>query len=60
MAKKLLAALLAAAITFSMTACNKGDGGKVNIPANQTGSEDFQKNMHQSKYLSRFLCCPSV
>ena len=57
MAKKLLAALLAAALMFSMTACNKDDGGKVNIPANQTGSEDFQKNMHQSTSDDiRFIC----
>ncbi len=46
-AKQFLAALLAALLTFSLTACNKG-GGEVDIPANQTASEDFQKNMHQS------------
>lgn len=48
MKNRFLAALLAALLTFSLTACNKNNGGEVNIPADQTGSEDFQKNMHQS------------
>ena len=48
MIKKLLSALLAALLTLSLAACNKDDSGNVDIPANQTGSADFQKNMHQS------------
>ena len=52
--KRLFTALLAVLLTLSLAACNK-DGEKVNIPANQSVSEDFQKNMHQSittKFLS--------
>ena len=45
--KRLLVALLAALLTLSLVACNKDDTG-VNIPASQKGSDDFQKNMHQS------------
>ena len=48
---KLLATLLAALLTLSLAACNKDGGGKLNIPVNQTGSDDFQKNMHQSDSL---------
>ena len=49
MKRKLLAALLAALLTLSLAACDKGSGnGKVNIPTTQTGSDDFQKNMHQA------------
>ncbi len=44
--KKLLAALLAALLTLSPAGCGKDNA--LNIPANQTGSEDFQKNLHQS------------
>ena len=48
MTKRLLAALLAALFTLSLTACDKDSGnGKLDIPTNQTGSDDFQKNMHQ-------------
>ncbi len=47
-AKRPLAALLAALLTFSLTACNKGGGGEVDIPATMTGAEDFQKNLHQA------------
>ena len=43
-AKRLLAALLAALLTLSLAACNNDDGGKVDIPTSQTGSDDFQKN----------------
>ena len=46
--KRLLAALLAALLTLSLAACQKNGGGEVDIPANQTGTGDFQKNMHQS------------
>ena len=45
--KRFISALLAALLTLSLAACNNDDPG-VNIPANQTGSDDFQKNMHQS------------
>ena len=51
MKKRLLSALLAALLTFSLAACDKdsGDGGgKVDIPTTQTAGNDFQKNMHQS------------
>ena len=44
MKRKLLAALLAALLTFTLAACNTG----VNVPVTQTGSDDFQKNMHQT------------
>ena len=47
MKRKLLAALLAALLTLTLAACDNGDKG-VNIPAFQSGSNDFQKNMHQS------------
>lgn len=46
--KRLLAAILAALLTLSLAACDKDGGGKVDIPTNQTGSEDFQKNLHQA------------
>ena len=49
--KKPLAALLAALLTLSLASCQK-DGGNVDIPADQTGSEDFQKNLHQSDKVS--------
>ena len=49
--KRLLSALLAALLTFSLAACNKDGDGKLNIPVNQNGSKDFQKNMHQSDSL---------
>ena len=51
MKRKLLAALLAALLTLSLAACNNDDPG-VNIPTNQTGSDDFQKNLHQTDELS--------
>ena len=44
MKRKLLAALLAALLTLTLAACNTG----VNVPVTQTGSDDFQKNMHQT------------
>ncbi len=53
--KKLISALLAAGLMFSLAACDSGGeegGGKADIPANQTGSGDFQKNLHQSNKLS--------
>ena len=49
--KRLLVALLAALLTLSLAACDKDSGngnGKVNIPTTQTGSDDFQKNLHQA------------
>ena len=49
-AKRLLVALLAALLTLSLAGCGNENG--LDIPANQTSSRDFQKNMHQSKYLS--------
>ena len=54
--KRLLTALLAALLTLSLVACNNDDPG-VNIPANQTGSDDFQKNLHQfiKSYLPTFI-----
>ncbi len=55
MTKRLLAALLAALLTLSLAACNKDNGnnnGKVDIPTTQTGTDDFQKNLHQSEKLS--------
>lgn len=55
MIKKLLAALLAALLTFSLAACQKGND--LNIPAGQTGSEDFQKNMHQSNSSDLLFAC---
>ncbi len=51
-AKRLLAALLAALLTLSIAACNKDDGGKVDIPTAQTGTDDFQKNLHQTDEIS--------
>lgn len=55
MTKRLLAVLLAALLTLSLAACNQesnSGGEKVDIPTNQTGSEDFQKNLHQTDKLS--------
>ena len=42
--KRPLAAFLAALMALSLAACG---GGKLDIPASQGGSGDFQKNMHQ-------------
>ncbi len=50
MIKELLSVLLAALLTLSLTACQKEVGGKADMPAVQTASGDFQKNMRQSKY----------
>ena len=47
MKRKLLAALLAVLLTLSLAACNNGDKG-TNIPSSQSGSDDFQKNLHQT------------
>ena len=47
MKRKLLAALLAALLTLTLAACNNGDPA-VNIPVFQSGSDDFQKNLHQT------------
>lgn len=44
--KNLLAALLAALLTLSPAGCQKSGG--LGIPASQTVSEDFQKNLHQT------------
>lgn len=46
--KRLLTALLATLLTFSLAACNNDGGGKVDIPTTQTAGNDFQKNMHQA------------
>ncbi len=51
-AKRLFSALLAVLITLSLAACNKEVGGEVDIPADQTGSDDFQKNLHQTDEVS--------
>ena len=45
--KRIFAALLAAALSLSMTACRSA--GKLDIPNVQDGSGDFQKNMHQAQ-----------
>ena len=45
--KRLISALLAALLILTLVACTKDNTG-VNIPASQSGSDDFQKNMHQS------------
>ncbi len=47
--KRLLAVLLAALLFLSLSGCQKD---KPDIPADQTGSEDFQKNMHQTDEVS--------
>ena len=44
--KRLISALLALLLALSLTACDKGSD-KVDIPTTQTGSDDFQKNLHQ-------------
>ena len=47
--KRLLTALLAALLTLTLAACDKDSGGgKVDVPATQTGTDDFQKNLHQT------------
>ncbi len=43
--KKLLAAVLAALLTLSLAACDKGGLG---IPSGQVTTDDFQKNLHQT------------
>ena len=43
---KTLAALLAALLMFSLTACRKSG---LDIPLTMTGREDFQKNLHQTE-----------
>ncbi len=50
-AKRLLAALLAALLTLSLSACDRG-GGDLDLPAGMTGDGDFQKNLHQTDKLS--------
>lgn len=45
--KRLFAAFLAAALSLSVTACQRA--GKLDIPDVQDGSGDFQKNMHQAQ-----------
>ena len=45
MTKRPIAALLAALLALSLAACQKGG---LDIPANQTVSQDFQKNLHQA------------
>ena len=51
MSKRLIAAILSLLLTLSLAACQKG-GGKVNIPTTMTGTEDFQKSLHQSDEMS--------
>lgn len=47
-------ALLAALLLLSLAGCQKE---KLDIPTTQTGSEDFQKNMHQSTTSNlRYIC----
>ncbi len=46
--KKLLAALLAALLPLSLAACDKDGSGNGDIPTTMTGTEDFQKNLHQT------------
>ncbi len=50
-AKRFVTAFLATLLTLSLAACDRG-GGEVNIPTVQTGTDDFQKNLHQSEELS--------
>ena len=45
MTKRPIAALLATLLALSLAACQKGG---LDIPANQTVSQDFQKNLHQA------------
>lgn len=55
MSKRLIAALLSLFLTLSLVGCKKD--GDLNIPASQPGSEDFQKNMHQSTTNNlRYVC----
>ncbi len=49
MLKRLLSALLATLLTFSLAGCQEND---LNIPDGQTGTDDFQKNLHQTDKLS--------
>ena len=51
MSRRLIAAILSLLLTLSLAACQK-DGGKSDIPAGQTGSGDFQKNLHQNDEMS--------
>ena len=46
MSKRLIAALLSLFLTLSLVGCKKD--GDLNIPASQPGSDDFQKNLHQT------------
>ena len=57
MKRKILSAILALLLTLTLAACNKVDSGNVDIPADQTASADFQKNMHQSTTSNlRYIC----
>ena len=48
--KRIISALLAALLTLTLAACDKDSGGgKVDVPATQTGTDDFQKNLHQTE-----------
>ncbi len=51
MSKRLIAAILSLLLTPSLDACQK-DGGKADILTDQAGSEDFQKNLHQTDEMS--------
>ncbi len=46
-ARRFVCVLLTALTLTALAACHKAG---VTVPAGQTGSEDFQKNMHQSDY----------
>ena len=46
MSKRLIAAILSLFLTLTLAGCKKD--GDLNIPASQPGSDDFQKNLHQT------------
>ena len=48
--KRVFAALLAVLLTFSLAGCQRSE--KLDIPDSQNGSDDFQKNLHQTDKLS--------
>ena len=48
--KRVFAALLAVLLTFSLAGCQRSE--KLDIPDAQNGSDDFQKNLHQTDKLS--------
>ena len=44
--KRVFAALLAVLLTFALAGCQRSE--KLDIPDSQNGSDDFQKNLHQT------------